>query len=107
LFSAAEGLSLTDASTAGSYRDRVVRHSMIRGEPAIGHEQSHVRHACIRSLFVGHKEIDIIAFHVAGDEPRELLAQCENEGLGNGCGFMLSLLVWRGSKAQPLQAAGQ
>jgi hypothetical protein len=48
LFSAAEGLSLTDASTAASYRDRVVRRSMIRGEPAIGHEQSHVHHACIR-----------------------------------------------------------
>lgn len=48
LFSAAEGLSLTDASTAASYRDRVVRHSMIRGEPAIGHEQSHANHACIR-----------------------------------------------------------
>jgi hypothetical protein len=48
LFSAAEGLSLTDASTAASYRDRVVCHSMIRGEPAIGHEQSHANHACIR-----------------------------------------------------------
>jgi hypothetical protein len=29
-------------------RDRVVRHAMIRGEPAIGHEQSRANHACIR-----------------------------------------------------------
>src|SRR6266566_4563267 len=29
-------------------RDRVVCHAMIRGEPAIGHEQSRANHACIR-----------------------------------------------------------
>src|SRR6516165_9737635 len=29
-------------------RDRVVYHAMIRGEPAIGHEQSRANHACIR-----------------------------------------------------------
>ena len=29
-------------------RDRVVYHAMIRGEPAIGHEQSCANHACIR-----------------------------------------------------------
>jgi hypothetical protein len=38
-FSAAEGLSLTIASTAANCRDRVVCHAMIRGEPAIGHER--------------------------------------------------------------------
>jgi hypothetical protein len=39
-FSAAVGLSLTDASTAAGCRDRVIRCAMIRGEPAIGREQS-------------------------------------------------------------------
>src|SRR5271169_5105300 len=39
-FSAAEGLSLTDASTAAGCRDRVVGRAMIRGEPAIGRDQS-------------------------------------------------------------------
>src|SRR5438132_10806383 len=29
-------------------RDRVGYHAMIRGEPAIGHEQSRANHACIR-----------------------------------------------------------
>src|SRR5499427_3655395 len=29
-------------------RDRVVYHAIIRGEPAIGHEQSRANHACIR-----------------------------------------------------------
>ena len=47
-FSAAEGLSLTIASTAAGCRDRLVPHAMIRGEPAIGHEQSRANHACIR-----------------------------------------------------------
>ena len=40
-FSAAEGLSLTDVSTAaGLAGDRVVGCAMIRGEPAIGRDQS-------------------------------------------------------------------
>jgi hypothetical protein len=39
-FSAAEGLSLTNASTAANCPYRVVCHAMIRGEPAIGRDQS-------------------------------------------------------------------
>ena len=39
-FSAVEGLSLTIASTAANCRGRVVCHTMTRGEPAIGREQS-------------------------------------------------------------------
>jgi hypothetical protein len=39
-FSAAEGLSLTNASTAAGCPWSGGYHVMIRGEPAIGHEQS-------------------------------------------------------------------
>ena len=39
-FSAAEGSSLTDASTAAGCGDRVVGRVRIRGEPAIGRDQS-------------------------------------------------------------------
>ena len=47
-FSAAEGLSLTNASTAANCPGSGGLPAMIRGEPAIGHEQSHANHACIR-----------------------------------------------------------
>src|SRR5215831_17240344 len=39
-FSAAEGSSLTDASTAAGCRRRVVGRARIRGEPAIGRDQT-------------------------------------------------------------------
>src|SRR5215831_14007694 len=39
-FSAAEGSSLTDASTAAGCRRRVVSRARIRGEPAIGRDQT-------------------------------------------------------------------
>src|ERR1700747_2246741 len=39
-FSAAEGLSLTNASTAANCPYRVVCHAMIGGKPAIGRDQS-------------------------------------------------------------------
>ena len=48
LFSAAEGLSLTIASTAAGYRGQDGLALAIRGEPATGRGDRRANHACIR-----------------------------------------------------------
>ena len=50
-------------------RDRMVYHAMIRGEPAIGHEQSRANHACIRlNPYKGPDHEAVIRFCGQGSE---------------------------------------